>query len=326
MTECPLPGLTGQFSRSFDDPDQYQSAIRGGDRHCIVLGPGTFRAELTTIEVGRLKLQRGREDLPRLASSATSPNEVTLLGWPGNGPLPVVRGLQMRPGEWMCLGPGTQSHHRTFERNDFVALTISPGNLTRAAIDLTGRELTATAGNVMRPPEQLGAWLMAVIEAATRVGRTAPNVFTSPLAGEALEQALLRPMIMLLQHGEASNEAASRGRHVVIARRFEEVVHANADCSLLIGDLCRLTGASGRTLRTVCQEQLGMSPHQFITLRRLHLARRALLRADRQSETVTNVATAHGFWELGRFAVTYKSLFGESPSATLRRPIDAPRA
>ena len=58
---------------------------------------------------------------------------------------------------------------------------------------------------------------------------------------------------------------------------------------------------------------------------RMHLARRALRMADPATTTVTEIATSYGFWELGRFSVTYGSLFGESPSAALRRPPDDPR-
>ena len=63
-----------------------------------------------------------------------------------------------------------------------------------------------------------------------------------------------------------------------------------------------------------------MGPIRFLTLRRMHLAHRALLRADPSKSTVTRIVTDQGFWELGRFSVAYRALFGESPSETLQRP------
>ncbi len=62
-----------------------------------------------------------------------------------------------------------------------------------------------------------------------------------------------------------------------------------------------------------------MGPIRYLTLRRMHLVRRALLRSDPSKVTVTQIVTDHGFWELGRFAVAYRTLFGESPSDTLRQ-------
>lgn len=52
----------------------------------------------------------------------------------------------------------------------------------------------------------------------------------------------------------------------------------------------------------------------------MNLAHRKLLRCDATETTVTEVATEHGFWELGRFSCDYRALFGETPSATLHRP------
>jgi AraC-like DNA-binding protein len=313
------PDVPGASIRSFVDPDEYQSAIHAGDDLYSLLQRGGFRAELTNIGIGRLTLQRGREFLPRLASSGMPPNRVGILGWPGDGRLPIVRGTQMRPGELMCLGLGMQSHHRTSGPNDFVALTLDAIDLARAAIDLMGNELTVTPGKIVRPPDGLRTWLFSVIHSAIRAVQATPGILASPWATAALEQALLRPMILCMAQGEARKESIPRGRRAIVARLFEATVDDNFNTPLLVPDLCRIIGVPGRTLRTVCQEQLGMSPQRFLALRRLHLTRRALLRSDYRTVTVTEIVTSHGVWELGRFAVAYKSLFGESPSATLRR-------
>jgi AraC-like DNA-binding protein len=63
-----------------------------------------------------------------------------------------------------------------------------------------------------------------------------------------------------------------------------------------------------------------MGAKHFLLLRRMHMVRRALRESTPSETTVTQIATRYGFWQFGRFAVEYKTLFGQAPSATLARP------
>ena len=103
-------------------------------------------------------------------------------------------------------------------------------------------------------------------------------------------------------------------------RRFRRAVEENPDQALYIPELCQAIGVSDRTLRICCQEHLGMSPERYLLLRRMHLARRAMRESAPTGTTVTEVATRYGFWQFGRFAGEYRSLFGELPSTTLGHP------
>jgi transcriptional regulator GlxA family with amidase domain len=96
-------------------------------------------------------------------------------------------------------------------------------------------------------------------------------------------------------------------------------VEENSEQPLFVPEICKAIRVSDRTLRMCCQEHLGMGPKRYLLLRRMRLAQRALRQAAPDAASVTNIATRFGFWQLGRFAVEYQSLFGESPSATLRR-------
>ena len=63
----------------------------------------------------------------------------------------------------------------------------------------------------------------------------------------------------------------------------------------------------------------GMTPVRYLKLRRLNQVHRDLRDAESGRDSVTEIASRSGFFDLGRFASEYRALFGELPSVTLGR-------
>jgi len=103
-----------------------------------------------------------------------------------------------------------------------------------------------------------------------------------------------------------------------VVERAEAFLNARTGESVSIAELSRVAGVSERSLRNAFYDVRGMSPKRWAVRNRLTEVRRALSDANGIRGAVTTIATDHGFFELGRFASTYKAVFGESPSATLR--------
>jgi len=101
-------------------------------------------------------------------------------------------------------------------------------------------------------------------------------------------------------------------------RALEAWVDANLDVPISLGRLCAQAGVGERCLQKAFESQRGMSPLRFVTERRLHAARQRLL-GKGAAPSVTRVAMDLGFDHLGRFALLYRQLFGESPSQTHRQ-------
>jgi AraC-like DNA-binding protein len=102
-----------------------------------------------------------------------------------------------------------------------------------------------------------------------------------------------------------------------IISQVEKLARPSTDMvSISVQDLCLKLGVSRRTLERAFRNELHMSPGQYLMTLRLYSAWRDLVRG---AGTVTSVATAYEFYELGRFSGRYKLLFGEYPSETLAR-------
>jgi AraC-like DNA-binding protein len=108
-----------------------------------------------------------------------------------------------------------------------------------------------------------------------------------------------------------------------IVDRLDAFLREHGDEPITLAQLCDATGVCERSLRNACHAVCGTSPKRYLTRRRMEAVRRALATARPGQATVTRIATDHGFFELGRFAAAYTSLFGEKPSETLRSGTDA---
>lgn len=312
----------------FTDPYEYRKAIHAADLQVIVAARGTFEARLTSIKFDRLWTQHARLSLPAVTYSAVdkSRNIIFFQFVPAQAPI-LHSGFEVSPNEFMAYAPGSEHHYRTSTSYHCGAMSLSPQDLAKFSEALLGRELRATSvTRAMRPPAALMSRLLRLQKAAGELAATAPDMLENPEVAKALEQELIRAMVACLADPATEERNRSNGRRQSLMRRFEQLLDEKPHDPLYVAEVCAAIGVSERSLRLHCQEQLRMSPHQYLTLRRMNLVWRALALADPAVKTVTGIANDHGFAELGRFAVTYRKLFGESPSVTLRRPPELVRA
>lgn len=99
---------------------------------------------------------------------------------------------------------------------------------------------------------------------------------------------------------------------------LEAWIDANLGENITIGRLCSVAQAGERSLQLAFQAHRGMSPMRFVCERRLAAAHQRIANAGAADE-ITSIATGLGFTHLGRFAIAYREVYGESPSRTMQR-------
>ena len=310
--------MSSALEQSFTDPDAYAGFIPSTQVQLTIAKTGQFKARTSLIELHDIRMQRFSDNLPRVAHTAAKPGRMIISFRTAPGPNLVWGGLEMSPETILRHTEAFDAFQKSSGCAAWGSMSVSLAAVADIGSMMAGHELAPPGDSIIIKPSSAAMWRLQKIHAEIdQLATSAPDRFACAAAVKGMEQALFEAMVSCLGATESQQTRGAQARHAAVMRKFHAFLEVNPDAPVYMSEVSAALGISARTLRACCQEHLGMGAKRYLMLRRLHFARRALQKADPNVLRVTDVATEFGFWELGRFAGVYKSVFGKSPSKTL---------
>jgi AraC-like DNA-binding protein len=211
--------------------------------------------------------------------------------------------------------------------------TRSETGATRLSIaldrDIVVQHLAALLGNAPDAPLEFAAALSLKEGHGRSLARFArlavaelkrlDTILREPMTAQAFREFLMTALL-LHQPNNYSEQLRRLERPLMPrdVRRAIDYIAANLGAAIGLPEIVPAAGVPGRTLIQHFRDFRSTSPMRYLRTARYEKVRDALTRADPE-ESVAEIAERWGFTHMGRFSVDYRTRFGETPSATLRR-------
>lgn len=304
---------SGVEALRFGDAEEQASALAGWNQDYLQLSVGAFQGEISQLQGSSIKLFVERVEQSVLQTGVLA-RDVLAVGIPLEASGTALFCGQPCAGDSFHVFSGSSGFEfRTSRRHTMPGIELQLGR------DWVSHEATAgqpggvsnwqpPAGALRLAPAllaELKAYLLSLFQSA----RANPALLSSPVVMATVADFLLDRMAQGGQERCAPGDGASHWR--LACDRIKEQL----DQAPTVAQLCLDMGVSRRTLQNGFQQVLDVSPLSYLKAVRLGHARRAL----KQVGSVTEAATAYGFWHFGHFSHDYQIMFGERPSQTLHR-------
>ncbi len=216
------------------------------------------------------------------------------------------------------LQPGTRSVMRWSADCTMILVQVARSVVHHHALAQGAQAAPRIALSRSRRDPRVGAWWQAVLDLTANLDRFGEQWLRHPPALEAMETFLLTAFTSLLCEPAPRVPVEHRGSRSL--RLAKEYIHAHQDTALTLAEIARHANVCPRTLEALFKRHESMPPLAYARRHRLQRVHECLRTASGhgQDASVTQIALAHGFLHMGRFAAQYRACFGCSPSETLR--------
>ncbi len=309
------------FSARFHDYDAYTDAIQRVDAGFMLqkLEKRHWQIEGLVLPAG-VTIQHCLSGSGAIAQGAAESDGVEL-AIPASGHY-LANGKKVPPGGALLMRKGREfmvsieGSHRWFN----VFVPQSQAYQTRIQLTEQGRELN---DRDILDNGSRSANVAALLIRFFSIALASRDISASYDALASFQDELLAKLAA--DYG-SQPEATSkhRGRPAIVDKesilKAVDAIEASTKPTIPISKLADIAQVSERSIRAGFHKYLGISPTTYMQLRTLNRAWHQLATGSADETTVARVATDLGIWDLGRFAMRYRKLFGELPSETLQRP------
>ncbi len=308
-------GSTARFS----DADAFASSLHNCRVACVVNERGAFQARVALTRIDDLHLALVTETLPRRAELSLSPDRMFFRFVAAQDRPKSRDGIEDQPGT-IQIGPGMPgvedvTHGPTISRSLSFPIAIVLARI-EAVFDEPPLFFFGKPVSV-RPPSDLMAKLTSMHRDIIRMTTTQSGASFPRQRVAAMNAAIWNVLTEILATSTDDRPSRHIQRGQAVMQTLVDYIRAHEDRPITLAELCAVAGCSAKSLETLFLRCVGETPNRYLRRWRLWRAREALSAADPATRTVSEIAVACGFWELGRFAGRYRELFGESPSQTL---------
>jgi AraC-like DNA-binding protein len=193
-------------------------------------------------------------------------------------------------------------------------LSVSTDELQKSALSL-GVDIDPPQGDQLRV---VGSVDWPRLRGLLVTARSSAGATVDARLSRSLRDCLLEIIVRTFDRKCLREQVAPRHLNSMrITHACEEYAESTRYHDTSLASLCAAAGMSERRVRQAFYECYGMSPTAMLRIAALRRVRSSLLHGPPMRDAVSRAASDFGFWHLGRFAGQYRTLFGESPSATL---------
>ncbi len=317
-------GQSSRFDRLFRTTDRKTAEdfllsyhVQSASSVCVQVG-ANVNTDVRTFDFADLQvgaLRHGTDVSARFMTHATGPDQPWFFIYNLSGQSLGRRlNLQTNPGDAIAFQYGGQADYLLSPNFEALTLAVSAQDMSQAFCALHGLDV---------PPDwELTSAVTAGSAAALTLLRTISRLSEIPKyphhAVHRLERGIKETALLEILMNWPGVILPTLQQNVLPAstRLARDFIHAHIKDLPTVSDVAASCRIGVRALHFGFKKHLGVSPLQFMLDLRLQGVHDDLI-ANRNGNTVTDVATYWGFLNPGVFAARYRERFGELPSKTL---------